>query len=234
MTDMRAEYGRPEYEILWRQARKAVQRGQVKLGFKAPSAVVAVAVSELIDAPVEAGVGQTIAVADLDARLRAGKFHCGLSEVLEEVHGAPVAAGETPSSRTEWVDEILWSALSAAGLDGRSWAHAWVEQVRRYGKIMPERLASPAALACAILADLVLEPVVPTTWVPRTVMAARHGAGPCGLDRGRKVTSLVLLGAALAHRVELPRSARDERTLWERCGVAVDRMSASVLWWSQG
>ncbi|HVK20644.1 MAG TPA: TIGR02679 domain-containing protein [Actinokineospora sp.] len=227
-------FGRPEYEVLWRQARTAVARGQVKLGYKPPDQIAAAAVSALIGRPLTAGVGTTIPVADLDAALRAGEFHVGLDEVLAAVHGAPAEfSAVQPSvdaSRREWVTEILADALSSAGLIDRPWATVWIDHVRRYAKIPPERLHGPAHQAAAILATLTLDPrTPPAEWVSRTTLASRHGAGPRGLDRGRKLAGLVLRAAALAHGLDYPRGAHEERTLWERCGVAPDAVSASVL-----
>ncbi|SDC98103.1 DUF2399 domain-containing protein [Actinokineospora iranica] len=243
--DLAREYGRPEYEVLWRQARKAVARGQVKLGYKPPDHSAADAVSALLGAFDEppararlaAGIGTTIVVADLDTRLRAGKFHCGLAEVLAAVHGEPAefnpVQASVDASRREWVNEILTGALASAGLQSRAWAPYWVDHVRRYAKIPPERLAEPASRAAAILARLTLDPnAIPETWSARADLAARHGGGAHSLDRGQKLAGLVLRAAALAHGVEFPRSARDERTLWERCGVALDSVSATVLCWA--
>ncbi|WP_436494064.1 TIGR02679 domain-containing protein [Actinokineospora sp. HUAS TT18] len=231
---MREVYGRPEYEVLWRQARTAVARGQVKLGFKAPDPAAAAAVSALIGRPLTAGVGTTIPVADLDAALRAGEFHCGLDEVLAAVHGEPAEfSAVQPSvdaSRREWVTEILADALSSVGLIDKPWASLWIDHVRRYAKIPPERLATPAHQAAAILATLTLDPrTPPAEWVTRTALATRHGAGPRGLDRGQKLAGLVLRAAALAHGLDYPRGARDEWMLWERCGVAPDGLSTTVL-----
>ncbi|CRK61816.1 FIG124585: Hypothetical protein [Alloactinosynnema sp. L-07] len=231
---MREVYGRPEFEVLWRQARTAVARGQVKLGYKAPDLAAAAAVSALIGRPMTAGVGTTIAVADLDAALRAGEFHCGLDEVLAAVHGEPAEFSEVQSSvdasRREWVTEILTDALSSAGLADRPWASLWIDHVRRYAKIPPERLQRPAHQAAAILATLTLDPrTPPAEWVSRSTLAARHGAGRRGLDRGQKLAGLVLRAAALAHGLDYPRGAHEERTLWERCGVAPDSVSTTVL-----
>ncbi|SDJ46688.1 TIGR02679 family protein [Actinokineospora alba] len=223
-------YGRPEYEVLWRQARKAVARGQVKLGYKAPNPAAAAAVSALIGRDLTALVGTTIAVADLDERLRASEFHCGLDEVLAAVHGeAAVFSPEQPSvdaSRREWSDEILTEALTTAGLQAAPWAPLWIDHVRRYAKIPPERLAEPAAQATAILSRLTLTPgAIPSEWIARTDLAA----GPRALDRGQKVAGLVLRAAALAHGLDFPKTAGDERALWERCGVAPDGLSTTVL-----
>jgi uncharacterized protein (TIGR02679 family) len=232
---MREEYGRPEYEVLWRQARKAVARGQVKLGYKAPDHGAAAAVSALIGSRLTAGIGTTIVVTELDAALRAAQFHCGLEDVLAAVHGSPAEFSpiqpSVDASRREWADEILTEALTAAGLATRPWARIWIDHVRRYAKIAPERLAEPAKKATAILARLTLDPsVVPAEWIARTDLAKRHGDA-FDLDRGRKVAGMVLRAAALAHGMEFPRTARDEQALWQRCGVAADGLSTSVLCW---
>ncbi|MGQ0837679.1 DUF2399 domain-containing protein [Actinokineospora sp.] len=243
--DLRREFGRPEYEVLWRQARKAVARGQVKLGYKAPDARAAEAVSTLLGAfgdpparaALTAGVGTTILVADLDARLRASTFHCGLTDVLAAVQGEPAEFSPVHRSveaeRRDWTDEILGRALDSAGLSARAWAPYWIDHVRRYAKIAPESLAEPANRAAMILARINLDPeTVPAEWTTRAALSARHGGGAYDLDRGRKLAGLVLRAAALAHGVDFPRTAADERTLWERCAVAPDGVSTPVLCWA--
>ncbi|EWC58640.1 hypothetical protein UO65_6068 [Actinokineospora spheciospongiae] len=225
MSDLAETFGRPEYAVLWKQARAAVQRGQVRFGFKTPDAASAAAVSELLGVPVTAGVGQTFPVAELQARLRASAFRCGLDDVLAAVHGREVVAGESGPSRDEWVDGLLRDALAGAGLGDRPWAGAWVDQVRRYAKVAPERLSGPAERAASVLARINLDPAaVPSVWVTRAELAGVE------LDRGRKVAALVLRAAALAHGVPLPKSAAEERRLWERCGVAADGLTSTVLW----
>ncbi|MGX7825093.1 DUF2399 domain-containing protein [Actinokineospora sp. 24-640] len=213
---------RPEYEVLWRQARKAVQRGQVKLGYKAPTPAAAAAVTALIGRTLEAGVGTTIPVADLDGSVRS-VFHRGLSDLLADVHGSPAEhRPDQPgvdAARREWTDDLLRDALASAGLSAAPWAAVWVDQVRRYAKIAPERLAEPAARAAAVLARLHLTSAhAPPTWLSRVGVAREAGDEHC-LDPGRKAGALVLRAAALAHGVALPKSRRDETRLWERCGV---------------
>ncbi|MFC5287377.1 DUF2399 domain-containing protein [Actinokineospora guangxiensis] len=210
--------GRPEYEVLWRQARKAVQRGQVKLGYKAPSPAAAAAVSALVGRPLEAGVGTTVPVADLGERV-ASVFGRSLAEVLTAVHGQPLAAttASQDASRREWTDAILQAALDSAGLAQAWWASTWIDQVRRYAKIAPERLAAPARRAAAALARMNLTPSAPATWLTRADLAAEVGGS---LSTGTKAAALALRAAALAHGVDAPRGRAAETRLWERCGVA--------------
>ncbi|MGW5054242.1 DUF2399 domain-containing protein [Actinokineospora sp. NPDC004072] len=221
---------RPEYEVLWRQARKAVQRGQVKLGYKPSTGPAAAAVSALLGRTVELGVGSTIRVADLDERVRA-VFHCGLADVLAAVHGEPARfqpdQASVDAARREWTDSLLRSALAAAGLDDAPWASAWIDQVRRYAKIAPERLAVPANQAATILSHLNLTPSRPTRWHSRVALA-RAAGDEHALDPGRKTAALVLRAAALAHGLPLPRTRQEETHLWERCGLT-DALAHPVL-----
>ncbi|OLR90176.1 TIGR02679 domain-containing protein [Actinokineospora bangkokensis] len=224
MTGAR-DFGRPEYVVLWKQARAAVQRGQRRFGYKAPDEAAAAAAAALLGVPVTAGVGLTFGVSELDERLAGAG---GLRAVLESVHGTPVLPGSAPAARDTWVDDLLRSALAAVGLADRPWAGPWVDQVRRYSKVAPEQLDGPAAVAASVLARINLDPrVVPTVWVPRAELAG------VDLDRGRKVAALVLRAAALAHGVPLPRTTLEEQRLWERCGVAVDGVSSTVIWRGQ-
>ncbi|GLZ40488.1 DUF2399 domain-containing protein [Actinokineospora sp. NBRC 105648] len=214
MTDV--ELGRPEYAVLWKQARTAVARGQVRLGYKAPDAAAATAVSALLGRELTAGVGTTIAVTDLDARLRA-VFHCGLEDVLSAGFVAQAVSGPAAA------DEVLHAAVAGLPVP---WAAQWVDQVRRYAKIAPDRLAALAGTAVQILSRIHLDPAgPPSSWVVRADL------GP-DLDRGRRLGGVVLRGAALAHGLPLPRSAEEERRLWERCGVLVDGLSTTVLTWA--
>lgn len=228
---MNPEIGRPEYEVLWRQARKAVQRGQVKLGYKAPTPRAAAVVSELLGRAVEAGVGTTIVVSELDSLVLA-RFGLGLPEVLARVHGEPAAFNpEQPSvdaARRAWTDEILLRCLDAAGLAGAGWAPTWVNQVRRYAKIAPERLEAPARQAAAVLALLHLDRATPPArWWSRAELAGRTG-DPAAMDAGSRTADLVLRAAALAHGVPHPHRGQ-ERRLWVRCGVVDDLLSSTVL-----
>ncbi|PPK63426.1 DUF2399 domain-containing protein [Actinokineospora auranticolor] len=220
MTDPLVEFGRPEYEVLWRQARTAVARGQVKLGYKAPTPSAAAAVSTLLDVEVTAGVGRTIAVTDLDARLHT--FGTTLNTVLSTLFGD--AAATLAPVAPHQADDILLRALVSAGLDV-PWAPQWADQARRYAKIPAEHLSTMATQAAAVLARLNLATTPPATWQVRTDLNP-------ALTRGNRLTALVLRGAALAHNTPLPRTPADERRLWERCGVLPDAVSTTVLSWN--
>ncbi|SES43710.1 DUF2399 domain-containing protein [Actinokineospora terrae] len=214
---MNEEYRRPEFAVLWRQARTAVARGQVKLGFKAPDAAAAVAVAGVLGREVTAGVGMTVVVADLDVRVRA-LFGCGLDEVLSALFGESAGSVVAPAE----ADDILGSAVAAAGVGG-GWVPAWVDQARRYAKISPVELAEVAPRAAAAIARLHLGSSAPAAWL---VLA------DLGLVRGTRLAGLVLRAAATAHGTPLPRSTSDERRLWERSGVLLDAVSTTVLTWA--
>ncbi|WP_018686294.1 TIGR02679 domain-containing protein [Actinokineospora enzanensis] len=215
---MTEEFDRPEYAVLWRQARTAVARGQVKLGYKAPDPAAASAVSGLLGRELTAGVGTTIPVADLDDAVRS-RFHCGLSDVLGAVFGEQAAA--VPAAAPDEADRILFQAMTDAGVSG-DWVPRWVDQARRYAKIAPDRLATAARQAAAIVASLHLDSSVPPpSWEVRSDLA-----------QGHRLTGLVLRAAALAHGVPLPRQRGEEKRLWERCGVLLDGVSTTILTWA--
>ncbi|GLW92574.1 DUF2399 domain-containing protein [Actinokineospora globicatena] len=214
---MNEEYLRPEFAVLWRQARTAVARGQVKLGFKAPDAAAASAVAGLLGREVTAGVGMTVVVADLDVRVRA-LFSCGLDEVLSSLFGESAGGVVAPAE----ADDILGAAVAAAGVRG-GWVSSWVDQARRYAKISPTDLAGIAPRAAAAIARLHLDASAPAAWLVLSDL---------GLVRGTRLAGLVLRAAAVAHGVPLPRSTSDERRLWERSGVLLDAVSTTVLTWA--
>ncbi|WP_169735493.1 DUF2399 domain-containing protein [Actinokineospora inagensis] len=212
-----SDFRRPEYVVLWKQARAAVARGQVKLGFKAPDPVAAAAVSALIGRELTAGVGTTIPVADLDGRVRV-VFGCGLGDLLSSLFGDEVA--EVVAA--EVADDVLGAALAAAGVDG-PWVAAWVDQARRYAKISPDELAAVAPEAAAAIARVHVGQQPPREWL--TLRDLR-------LARGTRQAGLVLRAVALAHGVPLPKSPADERRLWQRGGVLLDAVSTVVLTWA--
>ncbi|GAA2972452.1 DUF2399 domain-containing protein [Actinokineospora diospyrosa] len=208
--------GRPEFAVLWRQARTAVARGQVKLGYKAPDPAAASAVSAVIGRELTAGIGTTIVVADLDSRVRA-VFSCGLGELLSSLFGESAGSVVAPAE----ADDILGAAVAAAGVSG-GWVAAWVDQARRYAKISPAELAEVAPRAAAAIARLHLGEGAPAEWIVLSDL---------GLVRGTRLAGLVLRAAAVAHGAALPKSTVDERRLWERSGVLLDAVSTTVLTW---
>ncbi|MBM7772141.1 uncharacterized protein (TIGR02679 family) [Actinokineospora baliensis] len=209
--------GRPEFAVLWRQARTAVARGQVKLGYKAPDPAAASAVGAVIGRELTAGIGTTIVVAELDARVRA-VFSCGLGELLSSLFGERAGEVVAPAE----ADDVLGAAVSAHGISG-GWVRAWVDQARRYAKISAAELAEVAPKAAAAIARLHLGEGAPTEWIVLSDL---------GVVRGTRLAGLVLRAAAVAHGVAVPKAAADERRLWERSGVLLDAVSTTVLTWA--
>lgn len=209
-------YDRPELAELWRLARETIEGGgRSAFSIRVEDAATAEALGEVLRKPVAHPARRQISLARLDEHLRAAGRT--LVDVLESVHGRPV--GMTAGQEAPTADAVLRFALREHGLDSRPWAAAWIDQVRRYGKIPQPALPMLASRAAEVLSRMALEEQ-PRTWVSRHALAGND------LDDGRPLARIVLRAAALARHVDVP---RDPRILWERCGVLRDGLADPVL-----
>ncbi|MER7011473.1 TIGR02679 family protein [Saccharopolyspora sp. NPDC000359] len=217
---------------LWEKAREALEAPSPPATFRLelPDDEARRLVGEVYGRPMW-GQGTRINVSKLDDAVRGTRFGLGLAEVLEIVHGRPVVQ-RVSSSRDEQRErsfEVLRSALAQHGLAEAAWAGAWMQWVHQYGRIAADELPGVARRAAGVLASLALARA-PETWVSRGELAARVG-GAHQLDNGTALSRVVLKAAALAQGVEPPGNERERRALWERCGVTLDAVSATVLCW---
>src|SRR5699024_7175773 len=102
-------------------------------------------------------------------------------------------------------------------------------EVQRPGKTESAHLAILARRAAAVLAQLELPSGANREWISRGDLAARCGGGAHALDPGQPLESIVLRAAAIAHELPMPHRSSERRDLWERCRVALDSVSATVL-----
>lgn len=231
--DVRAVWGVEALRGLWEKAREALESPSPPATFRLelPDDEARRLVGEVYGRPMW-GQGTRISVSKLDAAVRASRFGMGLEEVLEVLHGRPVVRREPDSrdERRERTVETLRAALAEHGLADAEWAEPWARWVHQYGRIAADELPALARRAAGVLASLSLDRT-PETWTSRGELAARVGSAH-ELDNGTALSRVVLKAAALAHGVEPPGTERERRALWERCGVTLDAVSATVLCWS--
>ena len=178
------EYDRPELEDFWRLARETMEGGgRSAFSFRVEDAPTATALGELLRKPIAHPARRQISLARLDEHLRA--HGSTLPEVLESVHGTPIAMSTSAEAST--ADAVLKFALREHGLLHAPWATEWIEHVRRYGKIPQPALPMIANQAASILARLHPEP---RRWTTRFALAGND------LDDGRPLTRIVHRGNA--------------------------------------
>jgi uncharacterized protein (TIGR02679 family) len=236
--DIRAVWDTEQLRGLWDKAREALESPDPPATFRLelPDERTRDAVGEVYGRTMW-GLGTRINVSKLDTQLREHtRFGLGLEEVLEILHGRPVTRRESASAdradRRERVIETLRSALAEHGLAEAAWAQPWMQWLYQYGRVAEDEWERVAGRAAAVLARLVLGPDVPGTWTSRADLATRYGGGAHQLDNGMTLSRVVLRAAALAHGVHMPANERDRRALWERSGVTLDAVSATVLCWA--
>ncbi|MEB3367817.1 DUF2399 domain-containing protein [Saccharopolyspora mangrovi] len=221
--EIRDALGAPELQGLWAAAREALSSSKPTFRLELPDDATRTAVGELYGRPMW-GEGTRISVSKLDEALQ-NRFGVGLSQVVEALHGS-VAVAE-PAAESS--DELL-PVLDEHGLAGASWAVPWLRWMRQYGRIGEAELTGITHAGARVLTAMSLtEP--PRSWTSRAALAGRIGF-PHSLDDGTALSRVVLKAAALAQGVESPGNERDRRALWERCGVAPDAVSATVLTWA--
>lgn len=195
----------PELEEFWRLARETLEGGgRSAFSIRVEDARTAAVLGELLRKPVAHPARRQISLARLDEHIRA--HGSTLPEVLESVHGRPIAMTATEEAPT--ADAVLKFALRQHGLLNAPWAAEWIEQVRRYGKIPQPALPMLANQAAEILAKLNHEP---RQWTTRFALAGND------LDDGRPLTRIVRKALDLAG------------TDWERVGVLPDAYGNPVL-----
>ncbi|MGI5502755.1 DUF2399 domain-containing protein [Lentzea sp. CA-135723] len=195
----------PELAEFWRLARETVEGGgRSAFSFRVEDERTAAVLGELLRKPVAHPARRQISLARLDEHVRA--HGSTLPEVLEAVHGRPIALSTTEQAST--ADAVLRFALREHGLLQEPWAAEWVEHVRRYGKIPQPALPMIANQAASILARLQTEP---RRWTTRFALAGND------LDEGRPLTRVLAKALQLAG------------TDWERSGVLPDAYRDPVL-----
>jgi uncharacterized protein (TIGR02679 family) len=231
--EVRAAWGSEPLRGLWEHAREALETAKPPATFRLelPDAETQRAVGELYGRPMW-GQGTRISLSKLDEAVRRSRFALGLQEVLEILHERPVERRESAQrdEPREQTVATLRAALAEQGLAAAAWAEPWTHWMHQYGRVAEAELPTVARSAAEALAALALAQP-PEAWVSRSELAARVG-GERQLDGGTTLSRVVLKAAALAHGVETPGNERERQALWERCGVTLDAVSATVLCWA--
>ncbi len=168
----------------------------------------------------------TVELAELDevVRIRLG-MPGGIRSLCERVLDRPLV-DRAASRRARELERD--NALQPLRDLDRAWASAWAMEVGRAGLLA--RTSDPAAAAAHAVA--VVREVLPAgggrAWA-RTELAARVCGSAHALDDGGVLAAVVLRGLAHEAEVAAPTTVRERRALWGRFGVAVDRVSTTVL-----
>jgi uncharacterized protein (TIGR02679 family) len=240
----RAWLDQPALARLWDRLRDRLERNGLqvrgRLRLDGVTAAEREALALLTGRPY-AGDAVSIALADLDAQLRAGAAERGLVEIVAELRGPLTdrpAARETRRSAAEATWAAADQALRSRGLDSAAWPEPWLDELRRAGtlaRLAPENarrlivqaidvmamLAGPASLGAAAS-----DGAAP---LGRGELAERMTGTAHGLDDGTVLSRIVLRAVAQVLEVPPPQDAHSRRALWDAAGVVVDRVSTTVL-----
>jgi uncharacterized protein (TIGR02679 family) len=239
----RAWLAQEALDRMWDRLRDRLERNGIeirgRLQIPDPTYAEREALSMLVGRRFPPGAAVSIALPDLDARLRSSAAACGLVTAVTELRGPlasrPAAADARRSARQQ-VDTAALDALQAAGLSDAPWAEAWLADVRRGGalsRLDPRRGAALMTQAVAVLARLLPGPGRDGREAGREYargeLAERITGTAHGLDDDTLLAKVVLRALAGAFGTEPPTDARCRRELWEMAGAATDRVSSTVL-----
>lgn len=228
----------PALARLWDQLRERLERNGLavrgRLVIADPSYAERQALGLLMGRAYSPGAA-SIALSDLDERLRSGAAECGLTAVVAELRGPltnrPALHDARRSARQQtWA--AAHEALTAAGLDDAPWAEPWLTEIRKGGtlsRLGPQRAVLLMTQAVDVLTRLLSGGQRPGPEYGRGELAERVTGTAHGLDDDTLLAKAVLRALARARGTEPPQNARARRELWEAAGVATDRVSSTVL-----
>jgi uncharacterized protein (TIGR02679 family) len=239
----RAWLAQPELARLWDKVHERLQRNGIAIRghvlIPDPTHAEREALSLLMGRVYSAG-RVSVALADLEVRLRESAAGRGVTDVVAELRGELVNRPAARSAR-QAEQERVWTtaddAMRTTGLAGLPWAPGWLEETRRGGvvsRLKPDRAAPLVVQAITVLARLhasaeeaadARSPAVGS----RGELAERVTGTAHGLDDDTLLARLILRGIARSRGEEFPRDARARRELWEAAGVATDQVSSTVL-----
>jgi hypothetical protein len=160
-ADVHEMYGKPSYRELWTKALNALESDESAFTVKAVDVHTANDLGGLLgafDQPTPArrklrpGTRTTVTVAELEVRLRRGKFGNGLRELLETLTGKPVV------SRAER-REIFTAEPARPGLKSQPWVEGWLDHCQSPRRMESTEVRATAQRCAAILARLQRTPV---------------------------------------------------------------------------
>ncbi len=244
----RSWLARPELARLWDALHERLQRNGIairgRVAIPDPSHAEREALGLLMGRAYPAGT-ITVALADLDERLRSSAAGCGAAQAVTELRGRLTDRPAVRNARRA-EREQLWvaadAAMVAAGLAQAPWAPGWLDEIRRGGaltRLAPDRAVSLITQAVGVLSRLAqVQPPGQAEIIPAGIGRASIGRGELaervtgtahGLDDDTVLARLVLRGLARSRDEEFPRDARGRRELWQAAGVATDQVWSTAL-----
>jgi uncharacterized protein (TIGR02679 family) len=181
------------------------------------------AVGGLVGRPIRPGTNATrVNLGDLDQALARAGDGWGLQAVVEAVHGRLPDRVGAAQARMAAVADARAAARAAA--PDEAWVDRWLDALEGG---MAARLHGRGDLGLIVTAARVLAEL-PCAATPLPVLASRITGDTKALS-STTLAGLVLRG--LAHRFgePRPRTASDQRTLWEAAGVVPDDLASQVL-----
>ncbi|MEU4446582.1 TIGR02679 domain-containing protein [Actinosynnema sp. NPDC050801] len=227
-ADVHELYGKQSYRELWTKALNALESDEA--GFTVGTGDVHTAndIGGLLGAfdhpapsrrKLRPGTRTTVTVAELDGRLRRGKFGNGLRELLETLIGEPVL---TKAERRG----IFTAELARVGLDSHPWAESWLDHCQSPRLVASTEVRVTAQRCAAILSRLVLDPgSYPDEHMPLRGLAESYTGDVSGLSPRHLVGRLVLRAVVSAHSKAMPTTSHDRWLSWLRAGVIMDDKS---------
>ncbi|GAA4635914.1 hypothetical protein GCM10023196_083480 [Actinoallomurus vinaceus] len=235
----RAWLDQPALARLWDRLRDRLERNGLqvrgRLRLDGVTAAEREALALLTGRPY-AGDTVSISLADLDAQLRTGAAERGLVEVVAELRG-PLTDRPAARDARRATAEAIWTAtddaLRSRGLADAAWSRPWLDEVRRAGtlaRLAPDNGKRLIVQAVDVMAVLTGPASPDPAGMPgRGELAERVTGTAHGLDDGTLLSRIVLRALARSLELPTPQDARSRRELWEAAGVAVDRVSTTVL-----
>lgn len=219
-------YGKRSYQELWTKALNALESGGASFTLWTGDVRTADDLSGLFgafDQPTPARrrlrpkTRTTVTIADLDARLRRGKFGQGLRELLEILTGKPVL---TKADRRE----IFTAELSKAGVASQAWTESWLGHCQSPRRMESADVRATARRCATILSRLNLEPTAQRCPDPKPLagLAESYTGNANGLSPRHLVGQLVMRAIASAHGRPVPKTSYERWLLWLRAGVIMD------------
>lgn len=226
-----ASIGRPQLERLWEAARRRLERNGLAI---TPSPV---HLPDLTDDEVSAicgllarrrppGNAIRVRLDDVDTALRGAGFDLGLIAVLEAISG-PLEDRRAERRLAEDARSTLWSTADAHDASVSDEVRAWVESLRRRGRMARLGVDDPTVVlsqALTVIGWLLesrdreqREPL------PLSVVAASTCGDAHALDPDTP------LGTLVSDAVRALASADDLRRAWMGFGVQLDRVNSSTL-----
>jgi uncharacterized protein (TIGR02679 family) len=237
----------PALARLWDQLRDRLERNGLavrgRLVISDPSYAERQALGLLMNRAYSGGA-VSVALADLDQRLRSGAAACGLTTAVAELRGPLTnrpAAQDARRSASQQTWTAARDALVDSGLGDAPWAEPWLTEIRRAGtlsRLGPDRTALLMTQAVDVLARLLpsseergetAELAQHGETAGRGELAERVTGTAHGLDDDTLLAKVVLRALARARDVGPPQNARERRELWEASGVSTDGVSSTAL-----